>query len=129
MKVHEYLENTNENLTVVLQIEHIDGVRNIESIVAVPGFDAVFIGPYDLSGSMGMTGMIDAPEVQREIEVVRRACSKAGLAVGIFAADVNTVFLHSPNLSFSFFCSWFPFLATIFGCKTLFQNNTEILHY
>lgn len=87
MKVQEYLDNTNEHLTVVLQIEHIDGVRNIESIVTVPGFDAVFIGPYDLSGSMGMTGRIDAPEVQREIEVVRATCSKAGLAIGIFAAD------------------------------------------
>ncbi len=91
MKFQEYVDNANQSVSVILQIEHIQAVRNIESIVAVPGFDAVFIGPYDLSGSMGMMGKVTAFEVQREIERVRTVVLNAGLALGIFGVDAEAV--------------------------------------
>ena len=82
----EYVAGANDSVIVMLQIEHIDAVNNIESIVRVPGVDALMIGPYDLTGSMGRLGQVDDAEVQAAIEKVRKACAAAGMKLGIFAA-------------------------------------------
>ncbi|MGE5342314.1 MAG: HpcH/HpaI aldolase family protein [Candidatus Omnitrophota bacterium] len=87
----EYVKNANRDIAVILQIEDIKAVRNIESIVKVPGIDALFIGPYDLSGSMGKIGQVKDPDVQREIETVRRVCQNAGMPTGIFTSDPTDV--------------------------------------
>ena len=50
----EYFRNANDQILVVLQIEHIRGVENADAILSVPGVDACFIGPNDLAASMGM---------------------------------------------------------------------------
>lgn len=91
MKLQEYVKNANQEMVVVLQIEHIDGVRNIESIVEVPGIAAVFVGPYDLSGSIGKLGDVTDPEVKESIKKVKTACERAGLAAGIFGVDAEAV--------------------------------------
>ena len=91
MKSQEYVKNANQEMVVVLQVEHIDGVRNIESIVEVPGAAAVFVGPYDLSGSMGRLGDVTDPEVLECIEKVKTACDRAGLPAGIFGVDAEAV--------------------------------------
>ena len=59
----EYFARANEETIVILQIEHIDAVRNIEAILKVEGIDGVFIGPYDISGSLGVPGQLDHPKV------------------------------------------------------------------
>lgn len=86
----EYLAQANEDLTIVLQIEHIDAVNRIEAILAVPGWDAVVIGPYDLSASMNMIGQVESPEVQAAIRKVKEACKESRKPYGIFAPDVAT---------------------------------------
>jgi len=89
MKFQEYVDCANEKVAVILQIEHIDAVQNIDSIINVPGVDAVFVGPYDLSGSMGKVGAITDPNVQENIEVVKTACLNAGMPIGIFVIDAE----------------------------------------
>ncbi|MFC2155183.1 HpcH/HpaI aldolase/citrate lyase family protein [Acidobacteriota bacterium] len=94
IRFNEYVESANRDTVVIIQVEHIEAVKNIEAIVQVPGIDALFIGPYDLSGSMGKIGKVDDPEVQEKIETVLLAGLKAGLAVGIFTtnpADVKSL--------------------------------------
>ncbi|MGD8243489.1 MAG: aldolase/citrate lyase family protein [Desulfobacterales bacterium] len=81
-----YLQTANQRIAVIVQIEHVDGVRAIEAILDVAGIDAVFIGPYDLSGSLGKPGRIDDPEVQAHIRDVRDACLRRGKPLGIFTA-------------------------------------------
>src|SRR6185436_18022707 len=54
----DYLRSANDRLTVVLQIEHIDAVDRLDEILDVPGVDAVFVGPVDLSGSLGHLGNV-----------------------------------------------------------------------
>ena len=83
----EYVAGANTSVIVMLQIEHIDAVNNIDAIVRVPGVDALMIGPYDLSGSMGRLGQVEAPEVQAAIETVRKSCAAAGMKLGIFASS------------------------------------------
>ena len=79
-----YVENANRDLVVMIQIEHKDGVRNIDEILEVKGIDSVFIGPYDLSASMGLTGQLSHPEVKAAIRLIKDKCREAGLPYGIF---------------------------------------------
>jgi 2-dehydro-3-deoxyglucarate aldolase/4-hydroxy-2-oxoheptanedioate aldolase len=87
-RFHENIERANSATVVVAQVEHIDGVRAIEAILAVPGVDAVFIGPFDLSASLAKPGRIEDPEVRDAIRAVAAACAKAGVPVGIFSAGI-----------------------------------------
>jgi 2-keto-3-deoxy-L-rhamnonate aldolase RhmA len=79
----EYLQYANEATIVIVQIEHIDAVRNLDEILAVPGLDAIFVGPADLSNSMGFVGRIDAPEVQKTMDEVLQKAHKAGVYAGL----------------------------------------------
>lgn len=78
----EYAARANEDLVVIIQIEHIDAVNDIENIVQVPGVDGVIIGPYDLSGSMGIVGQLDDPRVSEALQRVRNACRRHDVLAG-----------------------------------------------
>ena len=60
---NEYVEHANDDTLLMVQIEHKDAVANIEEILSVPGIDGTFIGPYDLSMSMGIPGQITHPDL------------------------------------------------------------------
>ncbi len=100
----DYMEHANERLAVVVQAEHIDAVDNIEEIAAVEGLDAVFVGPYDLSASLGKTGEVDDPEVIDAIERVTQACHARGLALGYFGVSAESV-LPYVERGFSLVCA------------------------
>lgn len=87
MSFQDYVKRANDEVVVVIQVEHRAAVEKIESIGAVPGIDAVFIGPYDLSASFGMPGEISHPQVQQAVDEVKRQCRKAGIPAGIFTSD------------------------------------------
>lgn len=80
-----YVERANRETAVVVQIEHVDGVNSIEEVLDVPGVDCVFVGPYDLSGSMGRLGATNHPDVTAAIARVTAACRSRRTACGIFA--------------------------------------------
>ncbi len=79
----EYVARANEDSLVIVQIEHRDAVANIDDIVAVAGIDGTFIGPYDLSMSMGLAGQLDHPDVAAARDRVLSATRARGLAAGI----------------------------------------------
>jgi len=85
----EYVYSANDNTVVVLQVEHIDAVRAIEDIALVPGVDALFVGPFDLSGSLGRLGEVEHFEIQATVDRVRHVCEETGRRLGIFAHDVR----------------------------------------
>jgi 2-keto-3-deoxy-L-rhamnonate aldolase RhmA len=87
----EYIEGSNENISVVIQAEHEEAVNNINEIVLVKGIDAILIGPYDLSASLGRMGEITHPDVQEAIEQIADACHAAKIPLGIFGTDVAAV--------------------------------------
>ena len=82
-----YVETANQEILVVLQIEHIDAVNQIEEICRVPGVDAVFIGPYDLSGSMGLMGQIHHMDVEKAVAHVLEVSQATGVAPGLHIVD------------------------------------------
>ena len=80
---NEYVERNNEDSLLMVQIEHKDAVRNIDDILSVPGIDGTFIGPYDLSLSMGIPGQLDHPDIEEAKQCVLKATIAHGLAAGI----------------------------------------------
>ena len=85
----DYIASANAQTVIILQIEHQDGVANIDEILHVQGIDALFIGPYDLSGSMGILGQVFEARVVAAIDKVRTACAASNMPVGIFCATAE----------------------------------------
>lgn len=88
-RVAESLAGANRATVRIAQAEHILAARNIREILAVPGLDAVFIGPYDLSGSLGKPGRTSDPEVSEAIRTIREAAAASGIPAGIFVPDAE----------------------------------------
>ncbi|WP_437882210.1 4-hydroxy-2-oxoheptanedioate aldolase [Pseudomonas sp. LRF_L74] len=82
-----YLDKADEQMCLLVQIENLDGLARLDEIVAVDGVDGVFIGPADLSASMGHRGNPGHPDVQAAIEDAIIRIGKAGKAAGILSAD------------------------------------------
>ena len=87
----EYLGRANEDIAVILQIEHVDAVASVDGIAAVQGVDALFVGPYDLSSSLGIPGQVTSPKVVEAIQRVAGACRDHGIASGFFGMDADAV--------------------------------------
>lgn len=84
----EYVRAANEEVMVICQIETARGVANAAEIAAVPGVDLVFVGPVDLSQSLGHPGERQHPELLAAMERVFSACKAAGTPCGTLTADV-----------------------------------------
>ena len=87
----QYMERANDEVAVILQAETARALKNISEIVKVPEIDAIFIGPYDLSASLGKMGQLADPEVTQAIQTIAEACKKAGVRLGIFGATAEAV--------------------------------------
>lgn len=83
IKFDDYVQSANRDSLLFLQIEHIEAVNNIHEILAVPGIDGTFIGPYDLSMSLGLAGQLNHSKVKAAEQRVLEATITAGLVPGI----------------------------------------------
>jgi 2-dehydro-3-deoxyglucarate aldolase len=90
-RFQEYVAAANREIAVIVQAEHASAVENIESIVRVPGVDAVLLGPYDLSASLGKMGQVDHPLVVDAIRRVTDACLAAAMPLGYFGVTAAAV--------------------------------------
>jgi 2-keto-3-deoxy-L-rhamnonate aldolase RhmA len=78
-------------VAVIVQAEHYEAAENIEAIVRVGGIDAVLVGPYDLSASLGRPGQLEHPDVTSAIDHVTQTCLEAGMRLGIFRVTADAV--------------------------------------
>lgn len=87
----EYYARVDDELLVVLQCEHIAAVRNFDEVFSVPGIDAVFVGPNDLTASMrGPDGKPPSPEVFKQtLAEILAACKRNKVAPGIHAFSLE----------------------------------------
>ncbi|OGL47685.1 MAG: hypothetical protein A2W05_00050 [Candidatus Schekmanbacteria bacterium RBG_16_38_10] len=83
----DHTVRANENTLVVLNIEGTEGIKNLEEIVEVPNVDVIFLGPYDLSQSIGKPGQVNDPEVRKLMKDSVRSIKENGRACGSFAKD------------------------------------------
>ena len=84
-----YIETWNESSIFIIQVESITAVENIEELVNVRGLDAVMVGPYDISGSLGVPGETNHPKVREAAKHVVEVCAKAGISCMTQIADVQ----------------------------------------
>jgi 4-hydroxy-2-oxoheptanedioate aldolase len=83
----DYFKRANQEVCLLVQVESREALKNLDAIAATPGVDGVFIGPADLSASMGHVGNAAHPEVQAAIEDAIARILKAGKAPGILTPD------------------------------------------
>jgi 2-keto-3-deoxy-L-rhamnonate aldolase RhmA len=86
---NEYIANVEKNLVGVIQIETLDALRNIDNIAATEGVDVLFVGPSDLSLSLGIFGQLNHATYQQAISDVAKAAKKHGKTIGVLLQDVN----------------------------------------
>ena len=85
--IPDYFKRANDEVCLLVQVESRTALSNLDAIAATPGVDGVFIGPADLSASMGHVGHAAHPEVQSAIEDAITRILKAGKAPGILTPD------------------------------------------
>jgi len=85
-----YVTNANADTLLLVQIEHREAVENIEQILSVTGIDGVFIGPYDLSLSLGIPGRLNHPDILAAKQKVLAATLAHGLIAGMHFVQPQT---------------------------------------
>jgi 2-dehydro-3-deoxyglucarate aldolase len=83
-KYREWLET---KAVVIVQVEHIDAVNNLEDILSVPGIDGYFIGPYDLSASIGLPGQFAHPDMIAAIKKIKQIGSDLNKPGGLHIVE------------------------------------------
>jgi 2-keto-3-deoxy-L-rhamnonate aldolase RhmA len=86
----EAMARLNEEVLVVLQIEHRDAVERLPELLSVPGIDVAFVGPADLSASYGKPGQSNDPEVVKAIRRVIDVSRQCGVIPGIHTDSVKS---------------------------------------
>jgi len=82
-KFDSYIGTSNDESIVVVQIEHKDALDDLDAILAVPGIDAIVIGPYDLSGSMGIPGKFEDPLFAASVSAIIETAKRSPVALGM----------------------------------------------
>lgn len=85
----EYTELANSQTMVVIHIETIEAVDAIEDYLAIDGIDVLFLGPTDLSQSLGVPGQIHHPDVKAAMKRVAKAVAPSDKALGVYAGTVE----------------------------------------
>ena len=86
-RVENYMALANDELCLLIQVETKTALENLDAILDVEGIDGVFIGPADLSASLGYPDNVGHPEVQQSIEQSIKRIRAAGKAAGFLAVD------------------------------------------
>ena len=87
----QYLKAADADMGVIVQLETPQALASLESIAAVDGVDAIFVGPADLSASMGHVGQFTHPEVMRAMGDAARRCRALGKPVGSVGSTPEVV--------------------------------------
>jgi len=87
----DYTRQANQETIVLVQIESVRAVGNVDDILSVPGIDVAYVGPSDLSQSLGLLGKMDDPALIGSIVKVIASARRHGISPGIHANDASSV--------------------------------------
>jgi 2-dehydro-3-deoxyglucarate aldolase len=121
-----YFARHNDEVMVVVMLEHVEAVGQADAILATPGIDAAFIGPYDLSASMGLAGQLEHPRFQAAQAAILEACARHRVAPGIHvvSADGDEVLRHV-QAGFRFIACGSDGLFIMAGCRKVLGRGAE----
>ena len=86
-KLRQYLERNNAEIVTIANIESVPALERLDDLLSIPGLDAVFIGPHDLSLSLGIPEQYTNPEFEKAVRTIIEKCKTFHLAVGIHLSD------------------------------------------
>ncbi len=89
LKMDEYLDSANQEILVIPNIETAEASADIDNILAVPGLEAIFFGPYDLSASFGHFKQWGGPGVAENILRMRKLAADRGISAGLVATSAD----------------------------------------
>jgi 4-hydroxy-2-oxoheptanedioate aldolase len=118
--IGDYVQRANRELLVVVQVETQDAVDAIDDYLKIPGIDVLFLGPTDLSQSLGHPGELDHPEVLAALDRVADAVIGSGVTLGIYAGSVDMTKAWLDRGARYFTTSLEPFLRD--GMRTHLQQ-------
>ncbi|WP_414662555.1 HpcH/HpaI aldolase family protein [Horticoccus sp. 23ND18S-11] len=113
----EYLKQANDENFLLVQIEEPDVVPDIDAIAALPGVDVLFVGPGDLTLTMGKLGQVNDPDVLAILQQVVDSCKKHGKVAGIPCAVDQVPKYHAMG---------FRFFNVISDYRGLVQSLTKV---
>ncbi len=114
----KYKEFVQKDLIVIAQIEHIEGINNLDAILKTPGIDGTIIGPYDLSGSLGIPGKFDDIRVKNSLNIFKAICDKNKFSKGFHVVNSDPVKIQER------INEGYRFIA--YGTDYLFMGDTAI---
>jgi len=123
----EYFTKANRRTLVIAHLEGKEGIKNLEDILDVEGIDVIFIGPYDLSQSLGIPGQTSHPKLLAAMEdIVVRAKAK-GKRLGTFVESVESAKLwRSKGISYLAYSVDVSFLMEAFKQVTRSMGEENI---
>ncbi len=89
-KVDNYFTSASDELCLIVQVETVEALNNLEAIAKTDGVDGVFIGPADLSASMGFPGQMTHPDVDAAVSDTITRLVAMGVPAGVMSLDVKT---------------------------------------
>ncbi len=122
--IPDYFRRANDEMCVILQIETIEGLKNLKEIARVEGVDSVFIGPSDLGAALGYSGQPSHPDVVASVSQAIRDVRACGKPVGVLAVTSDLVETYTAaGASFVGFGSDCGVLAK--GVQRLYESFTS----
>ncbi len=114
-----YMQRANSNTLIIVQVEGIEGISNLDHILEVPGIDVIWLGPYDLSQSMGVPGQVSHPSVLSKMKSVLKKSASRGIVGGTFADGIDAA-RRWVDLGVQL-------IAVSYETKMLFEKASEIV--
>lgn len=91
LAIENYAADIEQDICLILQIESQKGIDNLDEILEVSGYDAIFIGPSDLAASMGYPGQTDHKKVQQAISIASDKIKAAGKVIGTLTTEPSMI--------------------------------------
>ena len=124
-----YYNSISENLLGVIQIETLESLKHLDEIAAIDGVDVLFLGPADLSLSLGILGQWDHADFIQAVEAIGKAAKKAGKAAGVLFFDINQYDFYFQR-GFRFLASGSDMVFVNEGAKSMVSAlNEQKLNY
>lgn len=114
----EYFEKINQEIAVIAQIENINAVRELDKILSVKNLDGIMVGPYDLSGSMGLTGNFSHPEFQKVLTEIKEKAAAHEIPMGLHIVEPDENILRKKIKE--------GYLWIAYGIDAVFLNRSSL---
>jgi 2-dehydro-3-deoxyglucarate aldolase len=125
MSFKAYAARLKRETIIIVQVEHRLAVENLEEIFAVPGVDGFLVGPYDLSGSYGVPGQFDHPQMKKAIARIMHVSRRMNIPAGVHVIQPSESELASRiKAGFKFIALSLDSLYLALGCREFLKKAT-----